>query len=206
MADSVDELDPLGRWSPTLWLVSGAVGIVYAALYGMEALVGTYPAIRAFLGPVMNVLAFTALLGLYPVFADRRPWLARSGGVFAVLAIAGSFVTIGATAGIIPEGAAWVAASQLVSIVFGMTIAFLAFGVASVRSEVYSRTVGLLLLVPVVIMVLNIGIVVAGYASPEGRLLVSGLWAVTYLGIGVTLRAEHGSSGPSKTAPGTTTR
>lgn len=206
MADNDGVLDPLEELGPALWLGSGALGLVYASLYGTEAFLGTYPAIREFLGPVMNILAFTALLGLYPVFADRRPWLARTGGVCAVLAIAGSVLAILSTAGLVSEGAAWVAASLFVSIVFGMTIAFLALGVASLRSAVYSRTVGVLLLVPVVVMGLNIGIVIAGYASPEGRLLVSGLWAVTYLGIGVTLRTERGSGGPSKTAPGATTR
>lgn len=206
MADSDGVLNLLARWSPTLWIGSGVLGIVYASLYGMEAFLGTYPAVREFFGPVMNIVAFSALLGLYPVLVDRRPWLARAGGVCAVLAIVGSSLVIGATAGLVPEEATWVAASQLLFIIVGMSLAFLVFAVASLRSGVYSRTIGLLLLVPVVIMGLNLGIVVAGYASPEGRLLVSGLWAVTYLALGVTLRTEDGVSESSKPAPDATTR
>lgn len=194
MADSDGVLDPLARWNSTLWFVSGAIGVVYASLYGMEAFLGTYPAAREFFGPVMNVVAFSALLGLYPVLADRRPWLARAGGIFAALAIVGSVLTLVATAGLVSEGVTWLAASQLLFIIVGMTLAFLAFGAASLRSEVYSRTVGLLLLAPVVVMGLNLGIVVAGYASPEGRLLVSGLWAVAYLVIGAKLRTETESA------------
>lgn len=206
MSDSDDALNPIERWSPMLWLGSGAIGIIYASLYGMEAFLGTYPAAREFLGPLMNIVAFTALLGLYPVLVDRRPWLARAGGVFAVLAILGSVLALSATAGVISEGATWVAASQLLFIIVGMTLAFLVFSAASLRSEVYSRALGLLLLVPVVIMGLNLGIVFAGYASPEGRLLVSGLWAVTYLIIGATLRTQGGLSDASKPAADATTR
>lgn len=196
MADSA--LDSLKRLSPTLWFVSGGIGVVYASLYGMEAFVGTYPSIRTFFGPAMSVAAFLALLGLYPVLAGRHPWLARVGGFCGALAIVGSFVALLEAAGVVSDEATWFVVSQLVSIVLGMSLAFFAFGVGSLRSERYSRTVGLLLLVPALIMVLNLGIVIAGYASPEGRLLVSGFWAVTYLAIGGTLRAEDGSTAASK--------
>ena len=204
MADSA--LDSLERLSPTLWFVSGGIGVVYASLYGMEAFVGTYSSIRTFLGPAMNVAAFLALLGLYPVLAGRRPWLARVGGFCGALAIVGSFVALLEAAGVVSDEATWFVVSQLVSIVLGMSLAFLAFGVGSLRSELYSRTVGLLLLGPALIMVLNLGIVIAGYASPEGRLLVSGSWAVTYLAIGVTLRTEGGSSVSTTPKPDTSTR
>jgi hypothetical protein len=206
MADSESVLAPFERWNLTLWFGFGAIGIVYASLFGMEVFIGTYPAGREFLGPVMNGLAFTALLGLYPVLADRRPWLARAGGVCAVLAAVGSLVALGVTAGIFSEGTTWVAANVFLFIILGMALAFLAFGVASLRSAVYSRVVGLLLLVPAVIMGLNVGIVVAGYASPEGRLLVNGLWTVTYLAIEVTLRTEGGAIDRSDPTPDATAR
>lgn len=204
MADST--LDSLERLSPTLWFVSGGIGVVYASLYGMEALVGTYPSVRALFGPVMNVAAFLALLGLYPGLVDRRPWLARVGGGFAALATVGSFVALLEAAGAVSDEATWFVVSQLVSIVLGMSLAFLAFGAGSLRSELHSRTVGVLLLVPALIMVLNLGVVIGGYASPEGRLLVSGLWAVTYLAIGISLRTDGGSSVSATPTPDTSTR
>lgn len=206
MGDSAETAGRLERWDPTLWLAAGTLGVVYASLYGMEAVTGSYPEFRAFMGPVMNVLAFAALLGIYPVLVDDRPWLSRIGAGFAVLAIAGSILTVGVTAGLVSSDPPWVSASQLVSIVGGMSIAFLAFAGASLRSTAYSRTVGVLLLAPVAVMALNIAIVVAGYSSPEGRLLVSGLWAVTYLALGARLRGERPSSDPSRAASGTTTR
>lgn len=206
MADEAGASDPLGGWRPAAWLIAGTIGVVYASFYGAEAVLGTYPSVREFLGPVMNVLAFVALLGLYPVLVDRHPLLARIGGIAAVLAIVGSVLDIGATAGVVPEGAPWFAASQLLFILLGMTLAFLAYAVATLRSDAYSRPVGLLLLAPVAIMVLNVAIVVAGYASPEGRLLVSGLWAVSYLAIGNRLRTEGAAGDGTRPTPGATTR
>lgn len=206
MADSDGTSLPFERWSVLLWFGSGVVGIVYAALYGMEVFTGTYPAVRGFLGPIMNVLGFAALLGLYPVVVDRRPWLARIGGVCAVLALVGATVGFLAAAGVVSQEVFWVGASQLLFVVGGMSLGFLAFGVASLRSAIHSRTVGLLLLVPVAVMILNLGIVVAGYASPEGRLLVSGLWAVTYLAIGVTLRTDDTAADRPEPTPDATTR
>lgn len=204
MADSDGPWAQLGRWSPTLWLIAGAVGIVYAALYGVEAVTGSYPSIRGYLGPVMNVAAFTALLGLAHAFSARQPRLARVGGVCAALAIVGSVIAVAATAGIVSQEATWVGASQLLLIVVGMTLAFLAVGAASLRSDSRSWTVGVLLLVPAAIMGLNIGIVIADFASPEGRLLVSGLWALTYLALGLRLRRGTASGASSRSMPDAT--
>lgn len=195
----------LSRWSPILWVCSGLVGLVYASLYGVEAVIGTYPAARSFLGPLMNIGAFTALLGLYPVVVDRNPWVARGGGMAAVFAIVGSVVALGEAAGIVSTDAGWFVASQLLFIVVGMTVAFLAYAFAGLRSTNSSRAMGLLLLIPALIMGLNLGIVVTGYASPSGRLLVSGLWAMSYLALGIQLTREDGSRNSSKEAPGTAT-
>lgn len=187
MTDSDGPLAALEPWSPTLWLGAGALTLVYSSLYGAEAFLGTYPAARDFVGPVGYVVAFVALLGLYPRVAERGPWLARLGAVLAVLGAAGFTLDILANAGVVSEGAAWVNAGRLLAILVGMTMSFLVFGVATLRSGVHSRTVGALLLAPVLVMGLNLGVVATGLASAEARFVVSGLWGLSFLALGVAL-------------------
>lgn len=206
MADSDGVFDSLERWSPTLFLAAGGLTLVYSSLYGAEAFLGTYPAARAFVGPVGYVVAFAALLGLSPTVADRRPWMARAGAVLAVLGAAGFLLTIVARAGVVPEDAAWVGAGQLVLILVGMTLSFLVFGVASLRSGVYSGAVGVLLLMPAAVMGLNLSVVVAGLSSAEARFIVSGLWGLSFLALGFTLRTEADAGDRSTPAPDATTR
>jgi hypothetical protein len=201
VVDSDGALAPLARWSRALWLVSGALTLVYSSLYGAEAFLGTYPSAREFVGPVAYIVAFVALLGLAPALADRRPRLARAGAVLAVLGAAGFLLNLLAGAGVVPEEATWVGAGQLVLILVGMTLSFLVFGAASLRSGAFSRTVGALLLAPVVVMGLNLGVVAAGLASPEARFVVSGLWGLSFLAIGFTLRSEGTADGRSKPTP-----
>jgi hypothetical protein len=182
-----------------LWFGSGAVGIVYASLYGIEVFTGSFPVIRGLLGPVMNVLVFAALLGLYPIVADRRPWLARAGGVCAVLAMVGATVGFLTAVGVVSQEVFWVGLSQVLFIVVGMSLAFLTFGVASLRSAIYSRIVGLLLLVPGIIVVLMIAHIAAGYASPETAFVISAGEAMAHLAIGTTLLTEAESSNREET-------
>lgn len=203
MSDSDGALGTLAPWSPTLWLAAGATILVYSSLYATEAFLGAYPAARDFVGPIGYVVAFVALLGLYPALADRRPGLARAGATLAVLGAAGFSLTVLASAGVVPEDAAWVGAGQLVLILLGMTLSFLVFGVATLRSGAFSRTVGALLLAPVVVMGLNLGVVAAGLASPEARFVVSGLWGLSFLAIGRALRtldapASHAEPRPAE--------
>lgn len=206
MADSDGALGSLERWSPTLWLAAGALTLVYSSLYGAEAFLGGYPAAREFIGPIGYIVAFAALLGLYPAVANRRPWLARAGAGLAVLGAAGFLLTLLASAGVVPEDAAWVGAGQLVLILGGMTLSFLVFGGTSLRSGVFSRIVGVLLLMPVAVMALNLSVVIAGLSSPEARFIVSGLWGLSFLGIGFALVTEADTGDQSTPTPDVTTR
>lgn len=63
MADSNGVLGSLERWSPTLWLASGALTLVYSFLRS-GGVSGTNPLSWDFIGPAGYIVAFTALLGL----------------------------------------------------------------------------------------------------------------------------------------------
>jgi hypothetical protein len=86
----------------------------------------------------------------------------------------------------------------IVLTLIGFTVGYLAVGVASLRAGVHSRTVGLVLLVPGVIVVFMIIHILAGYASPETAFVISAGEAVAHLAIGTTLRTETGSSDPEE--------
>jgi hypothetical protein len=177
--------------SSALLLVAGAVVAVYSSLYAVEAFAGSYPSARDVIGPVGYIVAFVGLIGLYPAFADRTPKLATGGAVFAGIGIVGYLMTIVGSFGVLSSEPAWFRGSMILLILSGMILAYLLLGVASLRSGVYSRTLGLSLLAPVPIMGLNLGVVVTGYSSAEARFLVSGLWALSFLAIGATLRTER---------------
>lgn len=203
MADSKSALAPLSSWSPTLFLAAGAILLVYSAFHGLEAFFDIdYPMIRdGIIRPVGYMLGFVALLGLYPTLANRSPKLARLGAVFTALALVGWFVSgfLAPSRGLAMhlgvELPAWLGAFGIL-IALGFLIGFPSFGVASLRTNVYSRRVGLLLLAPILVMAANFAIVGGGYTSPLGRLVVSSGDALIILAIGVALSSTEGSPGP----------
>jgi hypothetical protein len=201
-------LASLERWSPTLFLVAGALGLVYTALWGLVAFVGVeYPILRDVVFRVQSyVVGSVALLGLYPSLADGRPKLARGGGVFAALAVVGLLVDglVGASRSLAvylgAEPPAWIAAFGLL-ILLGFVVGFPAFGVASLRTGVHSRIAGLALLTPVFVTAMNLGIVAAGLTSPTARFLVSGGYALAHLAIGVAIRTGSVTANRTDTRP-----
>lgn len=198
----------LERWSATLFLVAGGVLVVHAITHGLEAFAGfEYPWHHEFpFGVAGMVLGFVALLGLYPKAADRMPKLARTGAVLAVLGSAGWIVT-GLSIFARELGAEPPAALEAVALpmIFGVVLGYLAFSVAGLRTDTVSRTTALVLLTPVLVMVVNLGVGLAGYGSPAGQFVVATGFAVAHLAIGATLRAEDGSTGSTEPAPEATT-
>lgn len=191
---SASRWESLERKSPTLFLIAGAILVVHAVHHGLEAFVDVhYPLHHEVpFGVAGMILGFVALLGLYPRVVDRTPKLARAGAVFAILGAVGWFVT-GATAlaedlGMTPP--AWLGAFGLL-IFLGIILGYLAFSVASLRTTALSRTTGLALLTPLLVMAMNISIVQLGYSSPEGQFAVSSGFALAHLAIGGALRTEE---------------
>lgn len=181
--------------SPILFLVAGVLLIGYASLNGMAAFTGT--AVEPNLFEFGYVIGFLGLLGLYPRFVDRQPWLTRAGAVAAVFGtIAISAFTIRNLAGL-AGGASDGLLGRPVFVVMalvGFVCGYLAFGAASLRSDIQSRTVGLVLLVPGIIVVFMLAHIAAGLDSPATAFVVSAGQAMAHLAIGATLRAEAESA------------
>ena len=185
----------LQKWSATAFLIAGVVLVVYAALLGYQAFIDSsvnfHASEAAVVGPAGFAVGFIGLLGLYPTLADRSPKLARAGAVFAALAVAGWFMIavdgLANLAGI--NWPTWLAAVAILGIL-GMFLGYAAFGVASLRTDAHSRTLGLLLLAPTILFgVLIVGQAITGGTAIGAALISSGL-ALSHLGIGYVLRTE----------------
>lgn len=181
----------LERWSPTAFVAAGVLFLGTAALSGLDTFTNVSPSawLAALLAFTGLVASFVGLLGLYPGLVNRVPRLARAGLV--TTAIAGVALTVlpacqlAKTTGIEPP------APPVVLFVIAMVaiiLAFLLFGVASFRTGVPSRMVGLLMLA---IVSTFVGLFVADLAyggSPAWvDFAVNGVQAVLLLTVGRVL-------------------
>lgn len=177
--------------SPTLFLVAGGLLVVYAAFNGVEAF--TDVAVPANVFESGYVAGFLGLLGLYPALATERSLWASCGAVAGAVGFLGvvlvSLRSFGHLAGLLPEyPPGW--SVVIVLVLVGFVGGFLAFGVAVLRSNVYSNLVGLALLAPGVIVVLMLLHMAAGLERPASVFVVSAGQAMAHLAIGSTLRQE----------------
>lgn len=198
MGSNGSVLSSLDGKSPTLFLVGGASLVGYTTLLGASMFLDkSYPLVReVILGPAGYVLGFLALLGLYPVLVDRNPKLARVGAVFAALGAVG-WIAMGVTRLVEETGGVppnWLGVFGLL-IPLGFVFGYLVFGAASLRSDVYSRTVGLVLLSPLLGVVLNFVLKPVGVPLEEGRIIIVSWFALAHLAIGSALVIGIDSTG-----------
>jgi hypothetical protein len=125
--------------SPTLFLVGGALLVGYAAVFGTVAFAD--PVVEQNVFKIGYVFGFLGLLGLYPTLTGRSPRLARVGGVAAALGLVAisAFTTndIAVLADLVSDGnPAWYIFFIPLALI-GFLVGYLAFGVASLRSDVF---------------------------------------------------------------------
>lgn len=190
-------LEAIEGRTATLFLVAGGLLAVFAALWGVEAFTQR-AAPQDIFGPAGLAVAFLGLLGLYPSIADRSPWLARVGAVTATIGVVGATVTsgwyVGVAGGVFPtEPPAYIAAFAI-GILVGGFLAFPSFGAATLRSDAHSRTLGLLLLAPPVILgTMTVAVAVTGGPAIVG-FIAGSAQAIAHLSIGYALRVENARS------------
>lgn len=183
-------------WGSTLFLAAGGMFIVAAAVVGVGML--TDAAVQQTAGvvaPAAFAIGFAALFGLYPVLADRSPWLARAVAVLITVGAVGhvalAAANLGQLVGVVQDRPAWVGPLNLTR--FFALAGFLVFGVASLRSDADVRTLGVLLILLPVIDVVGFGSLASG--APEWLLPVFiGAQALVLLAIGYSIRTEDGST------------
>lgn len=179
--------------SPTLFLIGGLLLGVYTFMNGMKTFLdmGAPFVNDVLIGPAGFFLGFIALLGLYPSVADGSPILAKAAAGLAGLGAVGWLLAavrrlVQHSAGSVPG---WLEAVGLL-IPVGFGLGFLAFSVASFRSDGHARIVGLVLLLPLFGVFLNFAVKAAGISIPVGRVLINFWFAVAFLTIGATLRTS----------------
>lgn len=180
----------LERWSPRLYLVAGAVLILFPTNTALKTYVGTsFPVVGEVIAPAGFMLGTVALLGLYPALAGQTRRLGQVAGVLAAVCAANWFVIIvknlGVMAGLIPDLGVLTAATGGVAFLT-MILAYGLFGVASHRAEVFPTRVRWLMVLESLVMLHIIIVLFSPFSIP--LFLFEIVHVVTHLGIGVTLR------------------
>lgn len=195
-----------------MFILAGGLFVVFAGFWGAFAFTEMRSeVVQNVVGPAGWTAAFIGLLGLYPSLADRSPRLAAAGAVFAALGIVGGTVSI--VGNLLPvlgwmgESPAWLAPIQLL-LLLGIVLGFLTVGIATLRTPAWSTGVGLLLLAPAIIFLVNIvRVAMLGSTTPPWSPFVLGSGqALALLGIGYLLRAEPLSADGATSSVETTAR
>lgn len=193
------------RWSAAAFLIGGVIFAADTVLVASGLVPGTEPPLltlgQAFVGASWTA-AFVGLLGLYPGLAHRSRWLVRAGAIFAVVGAvtmaAMAATSFGYFAGVFAggeSGLSQVVVYFLPGVLIGCVLGFVSFGVASLRTDVYPRSVGVLLLLLPLTVVFNLGTGMAGW-NPLPKLLgVVAVLSVTMLAVGYLLRTGDGPAG-----------
>lgn len=175
------------------FLLGGAIFLADTGLLAYHMTAGTEPAAfgQGLVGASWTA-AFVGLLGFYPSLSDRSRWLARTGVVFAVLGVltmAGMAATsFGYAAGVLSGDVSAVAMFFLPPVFLGVVLGFGSFGVAALRTDVYSPRIGLLFLILPATFLFNIGTAISGY-NPLAKVLgVVAVLTLTMLAVSYSLR------------------
>lgn len=191
-------LRSLEAWIGIVFLVGGVMFVASAAITVVDIVAGAEQ-LRLQLGQATVgfgwIAGLVGLLGLYPGLADRNPWLIRVGAVFVAIGLVGYLIlTIGVLAIFagLPEGDLDPLLPVFLPLMLaGSVLTFPLFGVASLRSDVHSRTVGLLLLCPTLLFAVNVLTPTTPTPASLALVLVSGL-ALVHLAIGYLLQTGRG--------------
>ena len=203
----ISEWGSIERWSPTLFLVGGALLVGHAAMSGIHAFTegATPPDVFVTTG---HLVALVGLLGLYPEIITRTPRVARAGGAVAVVALVSWFVMTVTRffelAGVISSLGDALPEPFFIVVLASTILTYVLFGIATIRVD-SSWTVGLLVLAPgALTAALVIDSALTGVTDLDGVFIGGGL-ALSMLALGYTLRTwdrptDHAASAGDITA------
>jgi hypothetical protein len=192
-SSNTQRLESLERWRAAAFLIGGGIFVVDAGLLAYHIASGTEPAAfgQMLIGASWTA-AFIGLLGFYPGLAERSRWLSRVGGVFAIIGgitMAAMAVTmLGYATDVIGGDPGGTAVYFLPGVFFGIVLGFGSFGIAGLRTDSYSRYLGLLFLLLPVTFLFNLSSGIAGFSTLPIVLGVVSVLALTMLSIGLLVR------------------
>lgn len=204
----------LETWCPIVFLIAGISLSIHVVLVGLIGYAGVSisEGYHAMFGLAGLIGAIVGLLGFYPKLIDKSPRLARAsvlavggaGILFSVILVwlLGSTLLVGGPQDTTPGWVGILAPLAIVLIASG----FVSTSVASLRTGVPSRAVGLLLLVPVaswiVILVVS---VVTNFTAPYALdFFANGAISLSWLAIGYTLQTGSATIERAGTSPDST--
>jgi hypothetical protein len=190
----------LGKWSPALFFAAGGllgvqvlmIGFLRYNIASFSDLWIAPPAIAALVAGIIG------LIGLYPRTAGQAPRLACAGAASAIaagiiLCVAATWLIGSALLGGItqPPPAGFLA--LIAAFMLAFILAFILSSAASLRADGSLRTVGYLLLVPVISwgMILVVGIVTSMSEALLLDFYTNGLISLAFLAIGHILKPRR---------------
>lgn len=206
---STEWWDSLEQWSPTAFIIGGLglLGLAVVGALDAAAIVPSPAWVHALLGLGGVLFVFIGLLGFYPFVAEPAPRLSLSGvvtsaigGVAITVGVVGSIVVALTTQQTFGEGPSWGPPLLALAFIFAL-LSFLFYGIASSRTNSPSRTVGVLLLVPVLAFLgqasLLISKILADAVLESAQLALAGIAAIALIAVGYRLRTDTTVTEPS---------
>lgn len=194
---STQRWESLERMSPTFFLIAGGFFLINAVIV-VSGITTSSDRMVTLLGETFNAAAWAfalvGLLGWYPNLADRSRWLSRIGAICATIGVVVftvlSALSLAFYVRIIEGSIQNLVPLILPGVILGGVLSFLLFGIATLRTDIHARAIGILFLLPPLIVVLNIFSGAIGLDSQYFLLgIVSSLFVVT-LAIGSRLRSS----------------
>lgn len=198
----------LESWRATAFTVAGIIFAADAAVLVVNLAAGTqnqYMTLgQAFIGAAWTA-GFIGLLGFYPDLDARNRWLARSGGVFAVVGLVTNLimaaVSLGLFAGVLGGTLRDYTPYFLPGMFPGIVLGCGLYGIATLRNPTYRRSVGLLFVLLVLTFLFNLGTGIAGF-NPVSKILgVVIVLTLTNLVLGYMLRTGSALSTQAELSP-----
>ncbi len=144
--------------------------------------------------------AFIGLIGFYPSLEDKSRWLARIGALFAfiggVTMTVMALTSIGYFTSLIKGGVSDVLIYFIPGVFGGIVLGFGSFGIATLKTNIYSRSIGFLFLLLPLTFLFNLASGFSEFRSftgidPDIRSLgVNSILMLTMLAIGYLVRTE----------------
>lgn len=184
------------QWRATAFLIGGIIFGADAVLLTADLVAGTEPGAfgQAFVGAAWTA-TFIGLLGFYPSLADRRRRVLRAAVVFAVIGLvtmaAMAVASLGYATGLLNGELSGVIVYFLPGVFLGIVGGFGLFGVVSLLTPIYSRSIGLLFLLLPVTFLFNLGTGIADIGGLPKILGVVCVLSLTMLTTGYLLRTGH---------------
>jgi hypothetical protein len=215
MTTRQDVIEQFEQWGPMAFIVGG-IGLLGTSVVGSLDVAGIVQSTpRLAMGPLLFGLwfVFVGLIGLYPRVAEGSPRLSLGGLGTSTVAWVVWSLTMLAAIGVditsertIADPGSW--GPPLLTVAFVLALlSFLVYGLASTWSESPSRTLGILLLVPVVAFLgqamLLVSKILTGDVVAVLQLALGGITAIVLIVVGYLLQndAEQAVSSESHTEP-----